>query len=167
MSLKAQDGSSTSMATHSERMTIFDVGSQRHCHWPIPCVRWPRLAGSWWELHLMIAAPLNGCGSKLCLNYLFYHYPTILIPFFSLPRGFCHDEKRAQPTGRLKRVWIVYFYMWVCVFKYMQVCICENQASVHHWARLSGHCWRHWLSRRTLIGSAGNNELEVDEVEMN
>lgn len=35
MSLKAWDGSSTSMATHSKRMTIFDVGSQRPCHWPV------------------------------------------------------------------------------------------------------------------------------------
>ncbi|KAI9524004.1 hypothetical protein NQZ68_020965 [Dissostichus eleginoides] len=36
-------------------------------------------------------------------------------------------------------------------------------ASVHHRAGLSGLCWRHGLSRRTLIGSTGDEELEVDE----
>lgn len=124
MSLKAQDGSSTSMATRSERMTIFDVGSQRHCHWPILCVRWPKLAGSWWELRLMTAVPLNGCGSNLCLNYLFCLYPTILILFFSLPTGFWHDEKRAHTTRRLKRVWIVYFYVCVSVCVWMHAGVC-------------------------------------------
>lgn len=160
MSLKAQDGSSTSMATHSNRMTIFDVGSQRPYHWPVLCVGLPRLAGSWWELRLMTAALLNGCGSKLRLNYPLYHYSTILVPLVSLPTGLCRDEKRAR---RLEHVWILYFYVWVCAWMHAGVA----RASVHHWARLSGHCWRHRLSRRTLIGSAGDDELEVDEVEMN
>lgn len=157
MSLKARDGSSTSMTTHSERMTIFDLGCQSHCYWPVLCVGLPRLAGSWWELFLMTAAPLKRCGSKLCLNYLFYHYPTIFIPLFSLPTGFCSDEKRARPTGRLKPVWTACFFVCerVCVFEWMQVCICTEDVSVHHWALLSGYCCRHKLSQGTLIGLSG------------
>lgn len=157
MSLKARDGSSTSMTTHSERMTIFDLGCQSHCYWPVLCVGWPRLAGSWWELFLMTAAPLKRCGSKLCLNYLFYHYPAILIPLFSLPTGFCSDEKRACPTGRLKPV-------WVACFLSVHVCVCLNECRCAFALRmfpfitelwLSGYCCRHKLSQRTLIGLSG------------
>lgn len=167
MSPRAQDGSSTSMVTRFERMTMFDAGSHKHCHWPVVRVGGPRLADSWWALHLMTAAPLNGC-PKLCLNYYFYHYPTILIPLISLPTGFGCDEKRAQLSWETPlSLKCVFLCMSVCVYECMQVCSWEDQASVHNWAQLSGHCWRHRLSRRTLIGSAGDNELEVDEVEMN
>lgn len=38
---------------------------------------------------------------------------------------------------------------------------------VYHQARLSRSCWKHRSSQGTLIGSAGNAESEVDDVEMN
>lgn len=106
---------------------------------------------------LMTAAPLKRCGSKLCLNYLFYHYPAILIPLFSLPTGFCSDEKRACPTGRLKPV-------WVACFLSVHVCVCLNECRCAFALRmfpfitelwLSGYCCRHKLSQRTLIGLSG------------
>lgn len=161
MSPKAQDGSSTSMVTRFKRLTMFDAGSRERCHWPAVIVGGPRLADSKWELHLMTAVPLNGCSPKLCISYYFYHYPTILIPLISLPfhRVLLWWEKSSAILGGV--------CMSVCLFECMQVCIWGDQASVHNGALLSGHCWRHRLTRRTLIGSAGDNELEVDEVEMN
>lgn len=64
------------------------------------------------------------------------------------------------------------FLMHACVrgcvhLKLAGVQFCAEWASVHHWAQLSGLCRKHRSSQRTLIGSAGNDELEVDEVEMN
>lgn len=139
MSLKAQDGSSTSMATHSKRPAIFVVGSQRPCHWPVLCVGQPRLTGSWWALRLMTAAPLNGCVSKLCLNYLFYHHSTILIPLFSLPAGLCRDEKIAWPTGRLMQVWIFFFLLCVCAC----VCVLAECFYVCVWSQAGVCLYRH------------------------
>lgn len=102
----------------------------------------------------------NGRGSKSCPNYFFYHYSTIPVPLYSIPTGLCCES----PTRNKSEFCIS---MCESVFECTQVCISLQWASVHHWAQLLGNCWRQRLSQRTPTGSAGDDELEVDEVEMN
>lgn len=73
---------------------------------------------------------------------------------------------RKEP-GQLRGSFLNCMFPRVRESKCMQVCICVDSIPLHHRAQLSRQCWKHRLYQRTLIGSAGDDELEVDEVEMN
>lgn len=107
-----------------------------------------------------------GAAPNYVLTISFIFTQPSLSPSSHFPQG--SDTVRKEPI-QPRDSSVSELCISLCVFVCLNARRCvfvKTQASVHHGARLSGHCWRHRLSQRILIGSAGNDELEVDEVEM-
>lgn len=142
---------------HSNGETIFDVGSQV---FPLTCaVGWPRLAASCWEQPPMTARAANTTQLQYYTASIFFfnHHPSVRILPFSrrtgLQRFSNREARRSLNSG----------YAFEC----MQVRVCVRRGFRSLPSSAQRELPRHRLSPRTLIGSAGGDEFEVDEVEMN
>lgn len=107
-----------------------------------------------------------GAASNYALNASFIITQPSSPYSSSLPTAFCIDEKRGPTNCETEARLNI-----VCSARvYLNASRCASAWTGFPFIiaiRLSGHCWRHRLSHRTLIGSAGDDELQLDEVEMN
>lgn len=152
ISLNAPDGSSATVATHSQRMSIFDVGSQA---FPLTCavcgvakIGGLLMGATFDDSSVTNMMRLHIMPQLLLLSLLNQPYPTLLKSHRALPWVSNQRDSR--------KVWILHFYAWVCLDACRCAFVCAglpfiNELSSQGTAGDIGRLRGHWLTQQATM----------------